>query len=222
MFLYDKKENTLDVYKFTGNNDKLINYRKEQLRKNQKDLCLLYAQTTARWQSLLPPLFEEYQNDFDTTIFTKRMVDGYTHHLISVPINESIKETYKQFCNGKQADKPIIRVAESNDISYFLLTNQKYQPDGVYKEKLTLSGIIRLPESLFILQMLEQGKFSVVRDYDISEQLRLFSFTKVGQLDIEQLKNMDICGISQNAYTETLAKAEAHKEGLQLIKTKFN
>lgn len=77
---------------------------------------------------------------------------------------------------------------------------------------------MELPESLYFLQMLEQGKFSLLIDKDIIEQLDLFSLAHIDEINLEELRKMDACGISRNTFEEIIAKSENDECVLKLIK----
>ncbi len=81
-----------------------------------------------------------------------------------------------------------------------------------------MEEIIQLPESLYLLQLLEQGRFALFDGKDISEQLALYTLAKINEVSMEELQKMDVCGITQDVYSRTIQKAENHAHLLKLIK----
>ena len=75
-----------------------------------------------------------------------------------------------------------------------------------------------MPESLYLLQMIEQGKFSLLTDKDITEQLDLFSLAHINEISFEELRKIEACGLSNNTFEEILAKSENDASVLKLIK----
>ena len=78
--------------------------------------------------------------------------------------------------------------------------------------------IIQIPKSLYLLQLLLQEKFSTISGEDISEQLSLFNFSYVNNINLDELQKMDACGITENAYSRIINKANNDKPVLKLLK----
>lgn len=86
------------------------------------------------------------------------------------------------------------------------------------KKIMRVEDIIEIPKSLYLLQLLEQEKFTLIAKEDISEQLKLFNFSYVNSLTLEELQRMDECGITEDAYSKTINKSNNDKHILRLLK----
>jgi len=223
MYLYDKKEKSLDVYSFDANQWVMFEYRERQMlqipEKNRVLVAEAYSHDVGE-----SPLFEFYANRFDETIipmeYANSKRDELRYHFLrtgktSKRNREILLDSYYF---GHLSDRNVARLQDINKLRYFLLNKTTYSAELYNNRIKKLENIIELPESLYLLQMLEQGKFSLIGDKNISEQLDLFNISQIGELSLDELKKIDAYGITQNAYEQTLAKAENDAHVLRLIR----
>lgn len=81
-----------------------------------------------------------------------------------------------------------------------------------------MNGIIKIPESLYLLQLFQQEKFSFLNDKSISELLSLFSVSYTDEIDLEELKKMDKYGMAPDTYQNALDKANKDSQVLKFVK----
>lgn len=229
MLLYDKKDkDSIRVYEFNGNKEDLMQYRIEEMSKIPENERILEAETYAEnWRSI-SPVFEYYAHVFDEVIIpieqvnaekSEHSVHGRYHLLKNVntgSVNERIllDSYYYGFLN----DRNVARIQDLEKIRYLLLKLEIYDSVLYDSRKKIMREIIELPESLYLLQLLEQGKFSLIGDKDISEQLDLFSIDIFNEFSLMELAIMDECGVTENAYERVLEKAKNDAYVLKLVK----
>ncbi|MBO5096023.1 MAG: hypothetical protein J6B98_04035 [Bacilli bacterium] len=223
MFLYDKKENSIDVYSFNGNTEAMIAYRqKEMLQIPEKDRVVVAESYS--YDMGEAPLFEQYAEHFDTKIipmeYANLKKDCFRYHFLVSNITSKRNKNIllDSYYSGQLSDRNVARIQDINKLRYFLLSKVIYDAEIYDNRKKILKDIIELPESLYLLQMLEQGKFSLLTDKDITEQLDLFSLAHIDEISFEELRKMDACGISRNTFEEIIAKSENDEYVLKLIK----
>ena len=123
-----------------------------------------------------------------------------------------------RYYNGQFSDRNVARIQDLSKLRYFLLSKEIYSAE-IYDNRIKkLKDIMELPESLYFLQMLEQGKFSLLIDKDITEQLDLFSLEHINEISFEELRRMEACGLSNNTFEKIIAKSENDECVLKLIK----
>ncbi len=233
MFLYDKKEKSLDVYDFTANKDDLIDYRMTQMEQIPESERIFVAETHIDpYGDLL--LFEKYTGKtFNYEVLSASYADNYSeerkksdvyrrYHVLksdnrSKRNNEMLLDYY---VFGHLADRSVVQIQYPEIIKYYLLKRTSYDFVGSdeYGKNYKMEDIIQLPESLYLLQLLEQDKFTSFDGKDISEQLELYTLAKVNEISMEELQKMDACNITQDAYLKTIKKAENDSHVLKLIK----
>ena len=234
MILYDNKGKSLDVYEFNANEDDLTTYRKEQMKKIPEKERILVAETRVPSPfSRTRPLFESYTGkEYKSAILTSDRADdedqknrniygGY--HVLK---NDTrLCDRYKKklvdsYCHGDLLDRNVIQIQYPEMMKYLLLYLQQYDYLGEYDNgrNYRMSKIIQLPESLYLLQLIEQGRFASLDGKNIDEQLTLYSLSKINEINFEELQKMDTCGITQNAYARVIDKANSDSHVLRLIK----
>lgn len=227
MYLYQKQGETIDVYDFSAEHSNLVNYRMEQMKKIPQGKRVLYAETNS---TSLEPLFQEYIGQLNEIIFDYEEADddfrycdgdinGSWYHKLRVETcdKDKCKQLLQGYYQGELTDKEIARIQYESRIRYYLLKNRLYVPDSYGKPLQILSGIIEIPESLYLLQLLQQEKFSLIGDRDISEQLSLYNLSYIDNIPISDMQRMDMCGITEDISAKVLIKAHNDAKVLSLI-----
>ena len=235
MFLYDKKRKSLDVYDFTANKDDLVDYRMTQMEQIPETERIFVAETHVGPYGD-SPLFEGYTGKtFNDQVLSASYADNdseerkkgdayrYYHVLrsdnISKRNNEILLDCYEL---GHLTDKSVVQIQYSEIMKYYLLKRTIYDfvVSDDYGKYYKMEDIIQLPESLYLLQLLEQGRFTSLDGKDISQQLALYTLSKINEVSMEELQKMDTCGITQDAYSRTIKKSKNDAHILKLIKNK--
>ena len=81
-----------------------------------------------------------------------------------------------------------------------------------------MNGLIELPESLYLMQALEQQDYAFLQGRNSKELFSIYHFQKQNEVSKEECRKMDLCGITKNAYEECLEKARKDELLLRIIK----
>lgn len=216
MFLYDMKEKTLNIYKLTSDIQAMKNYRLKEMEKISEDKRMFIAQGFL--SGLIPPLFEFEFDDPELTFSMEEVSNGFIHKLkVENPIKGSSMITLASYISGELRDRPVVKIEENDKIRYFLLANDKYEKDNHYNGKV-MKGIIEIPESLYLLQLLQQEKFKLVGDKNVKKQLSLYKIISTEEVSLDMIKKTSSYVGKPDAYQEILAKAEVDKNILKYVK----
>lgn len=239
MFLYDKKDNSIDVYDFTASEENLEKFRKEQMEQIPQDERIMFAETHVKLYGETPLLKAHIGKNFNNEILLSDYADneeikdtdkyGRYHVLKNDKGNdkENDKENDKKheilldlYIHGQFTDRSVVRIQYPEIMKYYLLRRISYGYLGEYDggKNFKMEDIIQLPESLYLLQLLEQGRFTLLEDKDITKQLELYTLSKIYEVSLEELQKMDTYGITKNSYSNTITKAESDKQFLKRIK----
>lgn len=211
MYLYDKKRDKLDIYSLIPDDEKLYEYRVEQMNQIKEDQKVVRAVTGMGNQNY--EIFKYYRETFDTKIIPIKSVNGLYHKL--EPDKSRNKDVLlNSYYSGNLRDRKIARVRDLKRLRYFLLNKTEYIN---YPWQTILEGIIEVPESLYLLSLIEQEKYSLIGDKDVSKQLSLFSVHKLDRICLKTVEMMDNMCITQGCYRETIKKAENDAHLLKLI-----
>lgn len=215
MYLYDKKENKLDIYDLIPNIKELYEYRAEQMKQIPEKDMIIRGVTGTGIESY--KILQDYENKFDTEILPIENVNGMFHKLEPDYLNNSEtnrKKLLELFYSGYFINKKIARIQDLKKIRYLLLKHSEYR---YYPGKATLDEIIEIPESLYLLSLIEQEKFSLIGNKNISEQLKLFKLEQTKSIDLDTLERIDYIGLAPDCYTKAIKKSRNDAHILKLM-----
>lgn len=213
MYLFNKNGNKLDLYNLLPKDKKLYEYRVEKMKQIPDEKKFLYGITSMGIENY--EIFKLYENKFDIEIIPIQNANGMYHRLEETPINSNKDKLLNAYYNGQLKDKKIARISDLKKIRYLLLNQTQYK---YYPGIKVLEEIIEIPESLYLLSLIEQEKFSLIGDKDISEQISLFKLEQLKGFDLDTIERMDYVGIFPGGYLKTIQKAENDEKILKLIK----
>lgn len=216
MFLYDMKEKTLNIYKLTSDIQAMKDYRLKEMSKIPEEERIFIAEGFLA--SLLPPVFEFKLDDPDSIIPMETVNAKFLHKLkVENPIKGSSMITLASYISGELSNKPVVKVEENGKLRYFLISADKYEKDEHYQGKV-MKGIIEIPESLYLLQLLEQEKFTLIGKKNIKKQLSLFEVSSIEEVNLDMMKKSDSYAGNTSAYEKVLVKAQIDKNIIKYIK----
>lgn len=216
MYLYDKRENRIDVYDLISDDKKLYEYRIEQMQQipeEQKIICGITSTGIEGYE-----IFKKYENKFDTELIPIENANGRYHRLEPDMLNGTGRNRevlLDSYYSGYLKDRKIARLRDLKRLRYFLLNQTQY---SYYFEKAILGGIIEIPKELYLLSLIEQEKFTLIGDKDVSEQLGLFSLEQTKVIDLDTLERMDCIGVAPGCYSRAIVKAANDAHILKLIR----
>ena len=177
MYLFENQEGKILIHDLRADSKDLADYRRDEMKQIPYKERLCTAQT--RYHVITPA---ESRNDY--------LLNNYY--------------------NGRFGSKEVFGIQEQENVSYYLLTrdykHKETKWDMSTKKKYaiyTMKGIIRLPESLFLLQLLEQRRFELLEGKDMTKILSLYKDSIMDEIDLSGLVLTDKFGITDNAYQES-------------------
>lgn len=112
------------------------------------------------------------------------------------------------YCEGKASEWPVVRLNLSGRERYMILSLQKDAGHNICK----ISDILEIPKKLYLLQLLEQGKFKTLDGEDLSEILGLYSLKQTSSMTCDEISRASSFGIaSEDALESINKKAEEDK-----------
>ena len=111
MYLYDKNENSFNVYKFEEKSEDLISYRKEQMKKISIDQCIYHAEVEIS-DNKANSIFNPYNQEF-----------LLKHSYIANSHRDNLLNAYYY---GYYVSKDITKVKYLTMLKYFLFTSNQY------------------------------------------------------------------------------------------------
>lgn len=175
MYLFDRKGNSINVYSLTPDFEALKKYRAEELRKAFAEEELVYKALTNS-----EPILEN--KDVLKMSELNYDIDG-EYHKLELDKHKSMVEIIHvlgNFLNGEYVSNRIVQVLNENNevIKYLLIVSNyliKYYPSFNQKH---MHHILNLPRSLYLLQLLQQQKYSELKNENIDSLLSMFKLSE--------------------------------------------
>lgn len=225
MYIYNINKNILEVYKLNQNKKAITNYKKEQMNLIDEDKQILYTETYSGifGETLV---FEDYLNSSSQEPISieeanKEIPDRRGNYHKLLPSNMTKEERVsllEEYYLGKLTNCNVIKIKDKTKIRYLLLKNHKYEKSSAKPTCKTLKEIIEIPKSLYLLQLLEQGKFQLLNQEDIQEQLSMYTIELFRTINLYDLENIDLCELSENVYQNAINKSKNTNHILKRIK----
>ncbi len=199
MYLYEHNGKHIDVYAFISDEKSLIEYREENIKKQNIDE-LFYCFTTTNER--LKQCFVN-ADDFDIRYleldFDNWWVDIKGQRATSETKELIQKEILERYINGKFSQVIPTRTfipTDGNDCYFdnYLVTEQ---PTNTYssiekKKVYKIDDLLSLPDNLCALQLLLNGEFARIlrTNLDYSEPLQFFKVIKEAEISLDNLKQI--------------------------------
>lgn len=221
MVLYEIKESNsqkVKVYNFEAGIEDIINYRIQQMETIPENERFFVAEACVNLFKEIPvfvPYMQKWCNPdailnaYYADNENRRYDNDYLgYHVLKKDFSNKdaklalLKSYLYDSHDESKPEKTIVPIEYSkNLIKYFLIMQGSYQKIRENWNNTTywLENIIQLPESLYFLQLLEHGKFSLLKDKDISEQLNLYSLVKVKEYNLADFYPNDAFAVVHKA-----------------------
>ncbi len=208
MYLYEKKDNKINVYELTPKEKLIEEYKRQEIRQIPVTKRVYTAKSNLSRQEL--PLFNpegtvhlsDIEYDYEFLLIFREF------HLIKKYRNldkaESVLEDYYKNNNRKYNENCVVVDADNKYIYNYYLLTQSYRQYYPYIQ--IMNGIINVPVSLYILDNIQLGNGNRLKKLDISEQKELFNFSKVPieSFSLDDINKLEAFGVVNQKLTKSL------------------
>lgn len=218
MFLYDNKGDYIDVYKLEPKLEEIKKYRKKEMNKIPKDKRCWVATTNDSSLKVLELC--------DDTVLYEKLHIRYRKYGVDVyhkfyPFNGENNFKYlNEYFNDDEFvyDLHNISMSEQNDM-FILCLEKGYKFHRYSTIPYEMEGIINIPQSLYLLELLLQGRTDLIGNNDISKQLSLFDISYIDEIDINVLKSICEYKIVNQSYDFIMKKTDKSKDVIGKVRT---
>lgn len=216
MFLYDKNGESIDVFTFNERNEELRQYKINEMSKIPIDKRCLYTEEIVTTFQATPILLKK--DLYTEEISTKDLI-GKNKSLNYYTDLKDAEDLLELYYSDNYTYRPVARLRDLKKLRYLLVaSNYNHIREENNKITMKVDDIIEIPKSLYLLQLLQQQKFSTIINEDLSEQLNLFDFSYINNITLEKINKMDACGATNNIYSNIINKSNNDKHILKLLK----
>jgi len=252
MRILEKNKDKINVYNYVPNYEKVVAYKKREIEKIPEQERVLIAETSAfpfeinkskltnsilrlNYSTTFETIYhkfeisklsnEECKNILNKYIYNFEYDEQMIPHLIE-PNYEDVNSVCKEKIGKLKLNFKDIEMLKT--IKYFLAPkNYKHNyDDGIA----TMDEIINLPKTLFLFHLLINEQYKNIRkDYDISEQIELFSKEPqlIQSFDINKIKEFDDslkqAGVNNEItnYQKLELQVESSEKILKILRKKY-
>ncbi len=245
MYIYDKKDDSIDLYTIEAKKEELKEYKRSVLEKSKDNLIYYLITNVEKTRNLFINSQELAISDieFDTRTWNHPAIYNTFSILREVAGTKSIAELQeqckrylengwlenldicmdqikliKQYINGDFDNAPLIRIVEENMQDFYLLRTELDKNHSQADVNWFVHNIIKLPRSLQILQLLLQGKYEKINNAEITDQLGVFNIDYYKSIKLNDIRDLHASGLVKGSYKATLEKASCGSRILQKYK----
>ena len=230
MLLYDRKDNSIDIYSICANEEKIKEYKKSII--SCLDIDELFYQLTTN-NSYIKSQFVDSDNLSQPLFFSNGVIMGNKGWIKLVPMKDTSsynyqnqKELIEKYIEGEYDNLSIKSVIENRTGSNNLYKNYELLLVENFIEKRNAistfrkawsecNNVINLPRKLFLLYLLQHGEYGRLVFENINEQLTLFDIEYLKSVSIIDIKNMLGTGLFSDTLTDIDNKANNGSKILQ-------
>ncbi len=227
MLLYESNGKKIDVYSFMPDERTLIEYRRENIRKQNIDELFYYFETTNE------TIINRFVNaeDLDTRFLEHNSEDWWSEikQQRFIPKSKELiqQEILEKYIKGEFSQVIPTRTFIPDDgtdcyLKNYLATGNPTSTYSNIEKRIiyTIENLISLPNNLCALQLLLNGEFSKILGswLDYSEPIQFFQAIKEAEISSDELKKILLFNLVNETYDEVKNKIETTTEILQKVK----
>lgn len=230
MILYNKLEESIDIYNMEAKKEEIKKYRERVLHQQKKKEPLFYYLKTNS-PDTIKSLADASNIDISLLSYDNSTVlDCGSYSDIYEVANENLNKNQEAiidaYINGYYDEFPTINVFQFNwqkkedeellrllklKNSYISSTNSH---GNVYK----IDDILNLPKNLYLLHLLQQGKYAKVAGENITRLLKMFEVEYVKNVKLKEIEEMLETGLVDGTLERTIKKVETSSKIYQKLK----
>ena len=238
MYLFDRSGDNIEIYSLEPKRMDIKNYRQQEMEKIPFEQRILRIETNTKDL----PFNEDFTNnpfskpidiDHQKLTYNNKKTIGTEYHKLGITRGTAnsidyVEEKMKGYYFGNYDSSQMVRVfrydehqQRLNFILYLLLNNYYHKERENSKIKY-IENIINIPESLYLLELINRGQFSLLDNKDITEQLSLFKISNspVKTYTLKELEEIGKYGFDPNAVNTALNNVEESKSIFERIRRK--
>lgn len=192
MFIYDKKNDKIEIYEMIGKSEEIKKYRKGVISRHKND-DLFYSLKTNN-----PKTRKEFEK-FNEIFLYSISFDNYdpldVNSYSELKLSEYRSDILERYLTGLYDGLEPINVFKVNKLQKEIV-HKFLRTDGVEEKNINFhriwefKNLIDLPRELYLLQLLLLGKYKELQDENIRKQLSLFEVNYLKSVKLIDIKEM--------------------------------
>lgn len=230
MLIYDKLEDSINIYNMEGKKEEIKKYRERVLKRCKKKEPLFYYLKTNCLETI-KSLKDVSDIDINLLSYDNSTVLDYgsyssIYEIEPANIDSEQERILEAYISGYYDKQTITKVSkynwqnESNEELLRLLKPSIYYIAGTnsHGDVYEIDDMLNLPRNLYLLHLLQQGKYAHVVNENITKLLKLFEFEYVNNIKLKDIEEMLETGLVDGSLEKSIKKAEVGSKILQKVK----
>lgn len=233
MLIYDRKGNSIDIYTMNPKVEEVKRYRKSVIRRHKTEIMFYTLRTNCK--DTIANFNEGGEIDIkllnydkDTIIEVSPWSSLESLGNLEPSEVETQQEIIERYIEGEYDSVNPVKTFDYNckddiftELNRLLKTeSEKIVTKNSQGNIWEIKNIINLPKSLYLLQLLQQGKYGRLISENITRQLSLFDIEYLKSVNIMDIKDMIETGLVSGTLFEAVSKANIGSKILQKRKNK--
>lgn len=223
MYLFDKKEKSVNVYKMELDPRTAAIFRQQEMTKIADIKCFKFE--TCKINKNLGIVFEHQRNQVIDVPLSKLQYDKKifaNYH--SIKPGDNSEQVMDKYYNGLYNDANIVRVYDYDEAKLKLKIVRYFLVNQGYKKILSgegfLNGVVSIPETLYFFELLQKGRFDCLDSIDISTLLGLFDIcpTPVDEISLDSSEKLDYYGCGTTTKDKLIEKVNGSQKIVQIAR----
>lgn len=230
MLLYNKLEDSIDIYNMEAKKEEIKKYRERVLRQHKKKEPLFYYLKT-NCLDTIKSLKDASNIDIRLLSYDNSTVLDYgsysnIYEVAPVELDSDQEDIIEAYINGYYDKLPVTNVFQFNwkkedDEELFRLLKPKnhyISSTNSHGNVYEIDDLLNLPRNLYLLHLLQQGKYAKVADENINKLLKMFEVEYIKNVKLKEIEEMLETGLVDGTIEGTIKRAETGSKIYQKIK----
>lgn len=213
MLIYDKKSDAIDLYTIEEDSRKIKRYKKEVLQRNKGANLFLSLKTNNE------RTINEFNGSTDIEYCSLNYDDstptnlGYYSQIYQSNKQDDILEQYIEGYYDSIIPKRVYTYSKEDGLDHELfhllaLEEVRKAYPTLRGSEYSIQNMLNLPTTLYLLQLLQLGKYENLASRDISRLLELFNIEYLKSVKLSEIEEVLATGLVNGSMEEVLKKAE--------------
>jgi len=230
MLIYNKLEDSIDIYNMEAKNEEIKKYRERVLHRCKKQEPLFYYLKTNH-QGTVASLKDASNIDIQLLNYDNStpLDCGTWSNLYEIQpkdLDVEQEDVIEAYIEGYYDKLQVAKVfqynwkSNSEEELLRLLKPKNYYISSTnsHGDVYEIDEMLSLPRNLYLLHLLKQGKYAKVADENITKLLKMFEVEYVKNIKLKEIEEMLETGLVDSTIEKAIKKAETASKVFQKIK----
>lgn len=230
MLIYNKVEDSIDIYNMEAKKEEIKKYRKRIIHKSKKQEPIFYY-AKSNCLDTMKSLKNVSNIDISSLVYDNSTPLDYgtysdLYEVQPANIDEEQEKILENYIEGYYDKLPTTKIFQYNwkkeedeELLRFLITTDYHiSSTNSHGNIYEIDDMLNLPKNLYLLHQLLQGRYTRVADENISQLLKLFEFDYQKNIKLKEIEEIQETGLITETMEQVIKKVETSSKIYQKVK----